>query len=67
MVEHLGADIFGHIAVNGLEQPVIARLGGEAAIAAGGAVVLAPEPERAHAFDSEGRRMSPRKHVRSAA
>jgi hypothetical protein len=46
---------------------VIARLGGEAAIAAGGAVVLAPEPERAHAFDSGGRRMSPRKHVRSAA
>ena len=67
MVEHLGADIFAHIAVNGIEQPVIVRLGGEAAIAAGGAVVLALEPERAHAFDSEGQRIITKHRVRSAA
>ncbi len=67
MVEHLGADIFAHIAVNGVEQPVIVRLGGEAAIAAGGSVLLAPEPARAHAFDPRGQRIPARSQVRSAA
>lgn len=52
MVEHLGADVFASVAVDGAELPVIVRLDGDSAVRPGLAVGLTFDPARAHPFDA---------------
>jgi multiple sugar transport system ATP-binding protein len=59
LVEHLGADVFAHVAVPGMELPVVVRLPGSRAVARGQAVALAPDPGQLHAFAADGRRIAP--------
>jgi multiple sugar transport system ATP-binding protein len=58
MVEHLGADVFGHVTVAGVAEPVVVRLGAEAGLRRGEAVRLRADPRALHSFDAEGRRLS---------
>jgi hypothetical protein len=67
MVEHLGADVFAHVAIPGHEQPVIVRLDGDATPRAGGTVSVLVDPARVHAFGQDGARIETAHSVRSAA
>ncbi len=67
MVEHLGADVFAHVAVAGLEPLLIVRLDGEASVRNGANVAVSLDPARVHAFGSDGGRVDIRRPIRSAA
>jgi ABC-type sugar transport system ATPase subunit len=67
MVEHLGADVFASVAVDGVEAPVIVRLDGDSAVRSGLAVGLTFDPARAHPFDAQGLRAEAADPIRSAA
>jgi multiple sugar transport system ATP-binding protein len=67
MVEHLGADVFAHVAVAGLEPLLIVRLDGEASVRNGATVAVSLDPARVHAFGSDGGRVDIRRPIRSAA
>jgi ABC-type sugar transport system ATPase subunit len=58
MAEHLGADLFSHVALPGLAEPVILRLGPDGAARPGEAVALRPDPARLHIFGADGRRLT---------
>ena len=66
MVEHLGSDLFAHVAVEGVEDRIVARLDGEQMLRVGEAVGIAFAPEHRHRFDRDGRRIE-KNLVRSAA
>jgi ABC-type sugar transport system ATPase subunit len=53
--EALGSDTFAHVELEGVERPLVARLGGTARLAAGQPVGLVPETAHLHLFDGEGR------------
>jgi len=67
MVEHLGSDLFAHLAVDGAAERVIARLDGQQQLRLGDALGLAPAAEQLHRFDADGRRIDAPTPVRSAA
>jgi multiple sugar transport system ATP-binding protein len=67
MVEHLGSDLYAHLAVPGLPERVIARLDGMQEMRAGVPVGLSFLEEHLHRFDEEGRRMADSSMARSAA
>ena len=54
LVEHLGADLFAHVAVNGAPEPVIVRLDGKGEIARGASVRIDADRARFHRFDVDG-------------
>ncbi len=61
VVEELGADgyLYGHAAVEGKRVDVVVRVDGRSHPVAGETVIVAPEPEHIHAFDTEsGERLS---------
>ncbi len=67
MIEHLGADIFAHVAIPGLEQPLIARLDADRQVVANTPVHLSLGPARLHVFDRNGLRLEAARPIRSAA
>jgi len=62
LVEHLGSDLFTHLDMPGIDEPVIARLLAERApdIHVGETVHLAVRPELVLLFDTDGRRLRPK-------
>ena len=60
MVEHLGSDLFAHLAIPGLPERIIARLDGMQELRPGAPVGLSFLEEHLHRFDDEGRRMAER-------
>jgi len=58
MVEHLGADVFVHVAVPGVADGVVVRLGADAPLRRGEAVRLRADPAALHGFGADGRRLS---------
>jgi multiple sugar transport system ATP-binding protein len=54
LVEHLGADLFAHVAVEGAPETVIVRLDGKGEIARGASVRVGADPSRFHRFDAAG-------------
>ncbi len=67
VVEHLGSDVFVHLAVEGAAYPVIVRIGGERQVRAGDLFRVTPEPSSIHVFDAAGLRVPTRSPARSAA
>ncbi|MDE5447014.1 ATP-binding cassette domain-containing protein [Bradyrhizobium sp. CSA207] len=61
LIEHMGSDLFVHLAIPGSEHPVIARLLPERAphIASGQTLHLGVRPERLLLFDADGKRLRP--------
>jgi ABC-type sugar transport system ATPase subunit len=57
LVEHLGSDLFAHIALEGASETVIARLDGQGEIARGANVRIAADPARFHRFGADGARI----------
>jgi ABC-type sugar transport system ATPase subunit len=57
MVEHLGSDLFAHVAVDGLSDRIVVRLDGERMLRTGEPVGLAFADEHRHRFDRDGRRI----------
>ncbi len=58
MVEHLGSDLFAHIAVDGVQDRVVARLDGEQMLRVGEAIGVSFAAEQWHRFDKDGRRIT---------
>jgi multiple sugar transport system ATP-binding protein len=58
MVEHLGSDLFAHLAVDGVAERVIARLDGTRDIRSGDEAGLSFAAGQLHRFDGEGRRLA---------
>ncbi len=56
VTEHLGADTFLHIHVDGIGT-INVRAGGDVELGHGDAVHLTPDPTKLHRFDGEGRAM----------
>jgi multiple sugar transport system ATP-binding protein len=54
VAEHLGSDTFLHVRVDG-NEPIVVRVTGEVKRDKGSRVFLAPEPDRLHLFNAEGR------------
>ncbi|MCC6197419.1 MAG: ABC transporter ATP-binding protein [Burkholderiales bacterium] len=61
-VENLGSDCFVHVAVDGLEAPIVARADGRRAgdFAIGAGIGVACDPERVLLFDKAGKRVTVR-------
>ena len=59
LVEHLGSDVFVHVAIAGIEPWVIARHPGDLAIKSGQVIALGVDPRNAHVFNADGNRMEP--------
>jgi multiple sugar transport system ATP-binding protein len=61
LVEHLGSDLFVHLDMDGLEEPLIARLPIEQAsdVTTGNSLELTVPSERLLIFDGAGRRLRP--------
>ncbi|MHA3976747.1 ABC transporter ATP-binding protein [Halovulum sp. GXIMD14794] len=56
--EHLGSDTFFHVHLEGREDPVTVRAGGEVSLHAGDTIYLTPDEERIHRFDQQGLRIA---------
>jgi ABC-type sugar transport system ATPase subunit len=67
MVEHLGSDVFAHVAIAGVEERVIARLDGAREVKLGDRVGVDFEPDMLHRFDADGRRIDASGAERRAA
>ncbi|MEJ1160559.1 ABC transporter ATP-binding protein [Prosthecomicrobium sp. N25] len=67
LVEHLGSDLYAHVAVEGVETPVIVRKAGDGTLSTGQRVHVGLDPAQVHLFDAEGRRVAPRLQRASAA
>ncbi|NRP70918.1 Maltose/maltodextrin import ATP-binding protein MalK [Ensifer psoraleae] len=59
LIEHMGSDLYVHLDVAGVKQPVVARLLAEraASISIGHSLSLSVEPERVLYFGDDGRRI----------
>jgi len=55
--EHLGSDTFFHVKVEGLEQPLTVRAGGDVDLHYGDTIYLTPDPALIHKFDDKGLRI----------
>ena len=62
VIEHLGADLFMHVEIGGLREPVIVRADPSRhdGLTYGDAVGIAPLPDAAHVFAVDGRRLDRR-------
>jgi ABC-type sugar transport system ATPase subunit len=67
VVERLGSDMFVHVAVEGLVDPVIVRKIGDGELRAGAPVKIAFDPASLHLFGPAGDRIQPRSAERNAA
>ncbi len=67
VVEHLGSDLFVHVHVENVSDPVIVRLAGDSRVAAGTNVRIGFDPALVHIFSESGARIAPETSVRSAA
>ncbi len=67
VVEHLGSDLFVHVLVDGVPDPIIVRSGVEMEIKPGAPVSLGFDSAALHLFDAEGRRLEPKHTIRSVA
>ena len=56
--EHLGSDTFLHVDVEGRDEAMTVRAGGEVPARAGDVVHLAPQEDKLHRFDAEGLRIA---------
>ena len=56
--EHLGSDTFLHVHVDGWEEPITVRAGGEVDLHHGDTVFLTPDPAQMHRFDANGDRIA---------
>ncbi len=56
--EHLGSDTFFHVHVDGQEQPITVRQGGEVSFHHGDRIWLTPDKSQLHRFDMQGQRLS---------
>ncbi|QPH52916.1 ABC transporter ATP-binding protein [Pontivivens ytuae] len=56
--EHLGSDTFFHVHVDGQEQPITVRQGGEVSFHHGDRIWLTPDESQLHRFDAQGLRLS---------
>jgi multiple sugar transport system ATP-binding protein len=65
LVEHMGSDLFVHLDVPGVTEPVIARLPAERApqIVSGQPLSLAVAPDRVLLFGADGKRLRPQAAV----
>ncbi|WP_129142002.1 sn-glycerol-3-phosphate import ATP-binding protein UgpC [Modicisalibacter coralii] len=61
LIEPLGADTLAYTRLAGLDEPVVARLDGEHAVAEGQTLRLVLTGERLHLFDAEGQRLAERR------
>ena len=55
--EHLGSDTFFHIHLEGRDEPITVRVGGEISFRHGEEVYLKPDPAQIHRFDAAGMRI----------
>ncbi len=58
MVEHLGSDLFAHVAVEGVADRIVVRLDGERMLKRGEAVGVDFADEHLHRFDAAGMRLA---------
>ena len=57
MVEHLGSDLFAHLAVEGLSDRIVARLDGAQTLETGKMLGIGFAAEHLHRFGADGRRI----------
>ena len=55
--EHLGSDTFFHVKLDGLDDPITVRAGGEVSLHYGDRIGLSPDPAQLHRFDQNGMRI----------
>ena len=55
--EHLGSDTFFHVKVEGVQDPLTVRAGGDVDLHYGDTIFLTPDPELIHKFDAQGLRI----------
>ncbi len=55
--EHLGSDTFFHVHLEGRNEPVTVRAGGEVSMHHGDTIHLTPDERRIHRFDAQGLRI----------
>ena len=67
LVEHLGSDVFVHVAIAGIEHWVIARHPGDLPVKSGQTIMLSVDPRNAHVFNADGMRMEPLAQGETAA
>ncbi|MEM7525099.1 MAG: TOBE domain-containing protein, partial [Pseudomonadota bacterium] len=56
--EHLGSDTFFHVKVDGLQETLTIRAGGEVTYGYGDRIYLTPNPDHIHRFDQAGMRLT---------
>jgi len=56
--EHLGSDTFLYVDVEGLDEPLTVRSGGEVGFRHGDTVYMSPDPAKLHRFDTKGLRIA---------
>ena len=67
VVEHLGSDMFVHVAVDGADEPVVVRKTGDGELVVGSTVHIELDLSTMHLFDDSGARITGKTPVRSAA
>jgi len=56
--EHLGSDTFFHVKIEGMEETMTVRAGGEVNLRYGDKIYLTPQTEHLHRFDAAGLRIA---------
>ena len=56
--EHLGSDTFFHVHMEGSDEPITVRSGGEVDMHHGDAIYMTPDPGHIHRFDERGLRIA---------
>ena len=57
VAEHLGSDTFFHVHLEGREEPMTVRAGGEVSLHPGNTIYLTPDEAQIHRFDAQGMRI----------